>query len=104
MTHDNSIKEEKIEFFDRRVRKPGEFQKGFSQFTEWHNKKCDVSRYDQDVHRPLKRCLSEPPSQIDCDTTTHFGNGEGVKTDLSSKPPRSQPHLECSPGGMDVSL
>jgi len=106
MNPDKSMKEEKIEFFDRAVRKPGvcNSRNGYSEFTVWKNSKLDVGRYDQEVHRPFKRCLSEPPSQVACDTTTHFENGEGVTSDSGRKPPRPQPHLTCSPDGMDVSL
>jgi hypothetical protein len=101
MNVDNTQKEDIAE---RPLRKPGMFKNGFSNFTTWQNSKMDVGRYDQEVHKPLKRCLSEPPSRVDGDVITHFEKGEGLKTDSAMKAPRQQPHLTCSPNGMDVSL
>lgn len=86
------------------IRKPGVFKNGCSEFTAWKSGKADVNRYNQDVHRPLKRAVSEPPSAIDGDTTTHFEHGEGLEFDIANRPPRSQPHLQCSPGGIDVQI
>jgi hypothetical protein len=92
---------------DRDYKMPGEFHPqsgGYSDWTYWKNGKLDLQRFEKEVHIPMKRSLSSPPSQVNEDPVTHFLHGEATDGTKPKINMRASPSLACSPGGMDATL
>lgn len=94
----------------KRVRKPGVFGNGYSEFTVSQNSKRDIHRYESEVARRLKRAISEPPSQVNGDVISHFDTEQrplAKPHEAGAARPstaRCMGHLTCSSGGVDAAL
>jgi hypothetical protein len=91
----------------KRVRNPGAFNKGYSEFTVSQHNKDEISRFESETPQRLRRAASQPPERFATDVVSHV-NAEQIPPASASRPntarQKNNRHLACSPGGVDMSL
>jgi hypothetical protein len=92
----------------QRVRKPGAFKNGYSEFTVSQNhKKEGIDRYGSEVPQRLRRAVSLPPERFKTDVVSN-DHLEQMPPATASQPKTARRstycNSVCTAGGVDVAL
>lgn len=92
----------------KRVRNPGAFKSGYSEFTKSQHNKDDIYRYESETPQRMRRAVSVPPERFNTDVISHeqrpLAKPASASRPNTARRKSVEKNLMCAPGGVDVAL